>query len=116
MSDFEFKMNIAPEDWDKRMKEMKNLCICSDCPSLGASKENFAAEMMRDYSGGSHLEHFCYNGASNRIISNQGCNCSKCPVFEKMGLKHNFFCKQGDEPQQRGVSILSGFDDLFGDV
>ena len=116
MSDFETKMGMPPEQWDDRMQDLKASCECSKCPSLKGSGQNYAKDMMPGAPGGSHMDFFCYDGLSDRIIPLQGCICSTCSLKAKMGLKHEYFCKQDSELRQRGITIFDPLDDLFGDV
>ncbi|GAJ05980.1 unnamed protein product [marine sediment metagenome] len=81
-------------EMNKEMEEKKNMvinmCICKNCPSWVECNEQ----------GG-----FCFPtiGKSKCITEEKGCICGGCPVTEKMGLKHIYFCTKGSEKEQSGM-------------
>ncbi|MCK5661811.1 MAG: DUF2769 domain-containing protein, partial [Methanosarcinales archaeon] len=42
-------------------------------------------------------------GKSKCITEENGCICGGCPVTEKMGLKHIYYCTKGSEKEQSGM-------------
>jgi hypothetical protein len=63
------------------------LCICGMCPSYVDCKEEIA---------------WCLGvtGKSACITEEQGCLCPGCPVLEKEGFTHVFYCTRGSEGDQ----------------
>ena len=68
-------------------KEAVKLCICMACPTYIECKEEIA---------------FCLliTGKSKCIKVEKGCLCPSCPVHEKMGFKHIYYCTLGNEKAQ----------------
>lgn len=63
------------------------LCLCRLCPTYLDCKEVIA---------------FCLGstGTSACITKEQGCLCPGCPVQEKEGFSHVYYCTRGTEPDQ----------------
>ena len=71
------------------MQEMAlSLCVCRNCPSYIECKEKIG---------------FCFSGKSKCIAAESGCICGGCPVTNKMGLKHMYYCTKGSEKEQSGI-------------
>ena len=68
-------------------KDAIKLCMCKVCPTYIECKEEIA---------------FCLSttGKSKCIKVEKGCLCPGCPVHEKMGFKHVYYCTQGNEKDQ----------------
>lgn len=68
------------------VKEAARECICIECPSY-IDKGELA---------------FCFSkiGRSKGIKVEKTCICRGCPVHEKMGYRHIFFCTRGGEQKQ----------------
>ncbi len=79
--------DISPEEMGKRKKMVLELCICRNCPSWKDCGEQ----------GG-----FCFQtiGRSACINEEKGCICGGCPVTDKMGLTHIYYCMKGSEKEQ----------------
>ncbi len=81
---------MTPEEMEEKKKMVLSMCVCSSCPSWVACDEK----------GG-----FCFPtiGKSKCITEEKGCICKNCPVYEKMDLKHMYFCTKGSEKEQAGM-------------
>jgi hypothetical protein len=81
---------MTPEEMEEKKKMVLSMCVCGGCPSWVACDEQ----------GG-----FCFPtiGKSACIKEEKGCICGKCPVTEKLGLKHIYFCTKGSEKEQSGM-------------
>jgi hypothetical protein len=68
-------------------KEAIKLCRCGLCPTYIECKEEIA---------------FCLSttGKSKCIKEEKGCLCPGCPVHEKMGFRHVYYCLRGNEKDQ----------------
>jgi len=68
-------------------KTAAGLCLCGMCPSYVDCKEELA---------------FCLGtpGTSACIKEEQGCLCPGCPVLEKEGFSHVYYCTRGTETDQ----------------
>ncbi len=77
------------KNMEEKMKMVLDLCVCSNCPSWVDCGEK----------GG-----FCFPsiGKSQCIVEEKGCICGECPVTEKKGLKHMYYCTRGSEMEQSG--------------
>jgi hypothetical protein len=42
-------------------------------------------------------------GKSGCITEEKGCICGGCPVTNKLGLKHAYYCTKGSEREQSGM-------------
>jgi len=72
------------------IEENKALCICPDCPTY-----NECAQEKNEL-------FYCGMGKSPTCITQEsGCICPACPITEKMGLTHDYFCLKGTEKEQR---------------
>jgi len=69
-------------------KEGIRLCICGMCPSFVDCREEIA---------------YCLavSQKSSCITEEQGCLCPGCPVLEKEGFSHVYYCTRGSEAYQR---------------
>ena len=83
-------MEMSPEEMKQKKEMVLSMCICPNCPSWVECGEK----------GG-----FCFPaiGKSSCIKDENGCICGGCPVTEKMGLKHIYFCTKGSEKEQSGM-------------
>lgn len=81
---------MTPEEMEEKKKMVLSMCTCKSCPSWVECSEQ----------GG-----FCFPtiAKSTCITEEKGCICGKCPVTQKMGLKHIYFCTKGSEKQQSGM-------------
>ena len=96
MDKFEQVMQMMSQMTDEeRMKAIeanKNLCICPDCPTYNECAQE-KGEIF-----------YCAMGKSPTCITKGlGCICPACPITEKMGLTHDYFCTNGTEKEQRGM-------------
>lgn len=68
-------------------KEAIKQCMCRSCPTYIKCAEEIA---------------FCISttGKSKCIKEENGCLCPSCPVQDKMGLKHVYYCIRGNEMDQ----------------
>jgi hypothetical protein len=82
---------LSVEERMKRIDMIKSMCTCRGCPSYVGTGE---AEVQ-----------FCGTGKSSKITEERGCICGTCPVVEHMGLTKIYYCTQGSEAEQRGVSM-----------
>ncbi len=88
------KMGKTEEEVDTMIKEMKeklpmvkDMCICKTCPTFVAEETEIG---------------FCHPlvGKSKIITEEKGCNCPKCPVYQKMSLKNGYYCTRKSEMEQ----------------
>jgi len=81
---------ITPEEMEQKKKMAIEMCTCRACPSFKDCGEETA---------------FCFPtiGKSKCITEEKGCICGSCPVTEKMGLKHGYYCIKGSEKEQSGI-------------
>jgi hypothetical protein len=82
-------MALTPEELEEKKQMVLSMCICAGCPSWIECGEE----------GG-----YCFStiGKSTCITQEQGCICGQCPVTEKMGLTHGYYCTRGSEQEQSG--------------
>jgi len=69
-------------------KTATGLCLCPRCPSFVDCKEEIA---------------FCLagTGTSACIQKERGCLCPGCPILEREGFSHVYYCIRGSENDQR---------------
>jgi hypothetical protein len=88
------KMGKTEEEADTMIKEMKeklpmvkDMCICKTCPTFVAEETEVG---------------FCHPlvGKSKIITEEKGCDCPKCPVYQKMKLKNGYYCTRKSEMEQ----------------
>ena len=88
------KMGKTEEEADAMIKEMKeklpmvkDMCICRTCPTYVAGEKKVG---------------FCHPlvGKSKIITEEKGCDCPKCPVYQKMKLKNGYYCTRKSEMEQ----------------
>jgi len=88
------KMGKTEEEADVMIKEMKeklpmvkDMCICKTCPTFVAEETEVG---------------FCHPlvGKSKIITEEKGCDCPKCPVYQKMSLKNGYYCTRKSEMEQ----------------
>ncbi len=88
------KMGNTEEEADTMIKEMKeklpmvkDMCICKTCPTYVAEETEIG---------------FCHPlvGKSKIITEEKGCDCPKCPVYQKMSLKNGYYCTRKSEMEQ----------------
>ena len=83
---------MTEEERMKAMEANKALCTCPSCPSYNECAQE-KGELF-----------YCAMGASPTCITKElGCICPACPITEKMGLTHEYFCVKGTEREQRGI-------------
>ncbi len=91
------KMGKTEEEADTmiiKMKEklpmVKDMCICKTCPTFVAEETEIG---------------FCHPlvGKSKIITEEKGCDCPKCPVYQKMSLKNGYYCTRKSEMEQEMV-------------
>jgi hypothetical protein len=76
----------------KAIEANKKLCICEGCPTY-----NDCAREKKELL-------YCALGESPKCITEEvDCICPDCPITEKLGLKHDYFCTRGSEKEQRGM-------------
>lgn len=80
-------VKVSLEEIEENVQKILSMCVCPNCPSWVECEEK----------GG-----FCFYtiGKSNCILEESGCICGACPVTEKMGLKHIYYCILGSEKEQ----------------
>ncbi len=71
-------------------EEATGLCMCTLCPSFVDCEEEIA---------------FCLapGGKSICITEENGCLCPGCPVLEKEGFQHVYYCTRGAETDQHSI-------------
>ncbi len=88
------KMGKTEEEADVMIKEMKeklpmvkDMCICKTCPTFVTEETEVG---------------FCHPlvGKSKIITEEKGCDCPKCPVYQKMSLKNGYYCTRKSEMEQ----------------
>jgi hypothetical protein len=88
------KMGKTEKEADTMIKEMKeklpmvkDMCICKTCPTIVAEETEIG---------------FCHPlvGKSKIITEEKGCDCPKCPVYQKMSLKNGYYCTRKSEMEQ----------------
>jgi len=73
--------------------EKKKICICRTCPTFDqCMTENNEAL-------------FCILGKSNCEVAPVECICSQCPAHSNFELKHESYCREGSEKEQRGKGV-----------
>lgn len=91
------KMGKTEEEADTMIIEMKeklpmvkDMCICKTCPTFVAEETEIG---------------FCHPlvGKSKIITEEKGCDCPKCPVYQKMSLKNGYYCTRKSEMEQEMV-------------
>jgi hypothetical protein len=93
MGNFTEEMNKLKQSSEREqiqsIEAMKTKCICPDCPTYNnCAKSN--NELL-----------YCIHGESKECIQDEKrCICQECPITQKMGLKHMFFCTRGNEEKQ----------------
>jgi hypothetical protein len=88
------KMGKTEEEAGTMIKEMKeklpmvkDMCICKTCPTFVTEETEVG---------------FCHPlvGKSKIITEEKGCDCPKCPVYQKMSLKNGYYCTRKSEMEQ----------------
>ncbi len=74
-------------DFEEKLPMVKDMCICKTCPTYVAEETELG---------------FCHPlvGKSKIITEEKGCDCPKCPVYSKMGLKNGYYCTRKSEMEQ----------------
>jgi len=77
---------MAPEQLGEMKPMAISICVCRACPSFVGCLEEIA---------------YCFPtiGKSKCISEEKGCICGSCPLTEKMGLKHGYYCNRGSEKE-----------------
>jgi hypothetical protein len=72
---------------EEKLPMLKDMCICKTCPTYVAEETE---------------KGFCHVlvGKSKIITEEKGCDCPKCPVYQKMGLKNGYYCTRKSEMEQ----------------
>jgi len=82
---------MSAEEKQKDLAGKKTLCICGRCPTYDVCAKK-KGELL-----------FCLQGQSACTLTKKICLCPACPVTEKAGLEHQYFCIRGTEKIQRGM-------------
>ncbi len=82
--------SMDPKEKKMRMEELRNMCICGDCPSYTDCNKKKIQFL------------FCSEGKSDCSMTTKGCLCPTCPVTPIRGLTKSYYCIRGDEKTQRG--------------
>jgi hypothetical protein len=84
------QMEMSEEEMEEKKNMVIQMCICKGCPSFVDCGEDIG---------------YCFPtiGKSSCISEEKGCTCGTCPVTEKMGLKHGYYCTRGSEKEQSGM-------------
>jgi hypothetical protein len=97
MDKFEQLMHDVSEmsagDQNKAVEDYKSSCICHTCATYNQCAKD-ANEKL-----------FCVTGKSFDCITEpKGCECPYCPLAKSLdiGVKHNTYCLNGSEMEQRG--------------
>lgn len=61
--------------------QIDSMCLCPGCPSFVDCGK----------------KAFCVGEKSKCINKRKGCLCLGCPVENKMGFKHDYYCLLGNE-------------------
>ncbi len=74
-------------EFEEKLPMVKDMCICKPCPTYVAEETELG---------------FCHPlvGKSKIITEEKGCDCPKCPVYSKMGLKNGYYCTRKSEMEQ----------------
>ena len=74
-------------EFEEKLPMVKDMCICKTCPTYVAEETELG---------------FCHPlvGKSKIITEEKGCDCPKCPVYSKMGLKNGYYCTRKSEMEQ----------------
>ncbi len=75
------------KDAEEKLPMVKDMCICKTCPTYVAEETEVG---------------FCHPliGKSKIITEEKGCDCPKCPVYQKMSLKNGYYCTRKSEMEQ----------------
>ena len=75
-------------DMEKKLPEVKKMCICKNCPTYVKTdtKTGYCHPLM---------------GKSDVIKDERGCICGTCPVYKKMGLTRGYYCTRKSEMEQK---------------
>lgn len=79
-------------DFEAKLAEVQSMCICETCPTY-VPEENEKA--------------FCHPFVSQSkvITEEKGCDCPKCPVYAKMGMKNGYYCTRKSELEQEAAKM-----------
>ncbi|WP_135612842.1 DUF2769 domain-containing protein [Methanococcoides sp. AM1] len=60
---------------------------------------------MNDKIGRNESGGYCFHtiGKCGFINEENGCICGVCPMTEKLGIKHGYYCIRGFEKEQLGM-------------
>jgi Protein of unknown function (DUF2769) len=89
--EYQEMMERDPAEGAKRSVELRNQCICPDCPTY----TDCAKQRGESF--------FCAlnAGRSDCITEENWCICETCPVTERIGLTKIYYCIKGNESEQR---------------
>ncbi len=96
MDKFEVILEKMSEMSEKQLNRLidvqkKRICICQNCPTYNqCMAENNEAL-------------FCILGKANCTVDLGECLCSQCPSHSNFELKHESYCVEGSEKEQRGL-------------
>ena len=74
-------------DFEEKLPMVKDMCICKTCPTYVAEETELGF-------------YHPLVGKSKIIKEEKGCDCPKCPVYSKMGLKNGYYCTRKSEMEQ----------------
>ncbi len=83
----EEKAEAMIKDAEEKLPMVKDMCICKTCPTYVTEEKKVG---------------FCHPlvGKSEIIKEEKGCDCPKCPVYQKMKLKNGYYCTRKSEMEQ----------------
>ena len=83
----EEKAEAMIKDAEEKLPMVKDMCTCKTCPTYVTEEKKVG---------------FCHPlvGKSEIIKEEKGCDCPKCPVYQKMSLKNGYYCTRKSEMEQ----------------
>ena len=80
-------------EFEEKLAMVKDACICQACPSYVPEETE---------------KGFCHAliGQSKVITQEKGCDCPKCPVYTKMGMKNGYYCTRQSELEQEAAKAV----------
>ncbi len=97
MDRFELIMEKMSEMSEEQLNSLidmqkKRICICRSCPNYNQCMTENSESL------------FCFLGKSQCEADPAECICSTCPAHDNFQLKHELYCLNGSEEEQRGKS------------
>lgn len=85
------KMSQMPEEQYKALIDMekKKICICRNCTSFNQCTDENKEAL------------FCILGKSDCELEITNCICQECPAHTNFQMKHDSYCSNGSEEDQR---------------